>query len=75
MGKQRERESQGGNMFPSGTRLFEIRGKLQTLPPSKISDMLQVRGRTIISRVPNSGREQFRLSGWVFRRPRCMNVL
>ena len=62
----------GNHVF--GTRLFEIWGKLQTLPPSKISDMLRVGDRTVISRVPNIGRERFRPSRWVFRRPRCMNV-
>ena len=41
----------------SGTRLFEIWGKLQTLPPSKILYMLRVEGRTVISCVQNSGRE------------------
>ena len=43
----------GGTMF--GTRLFEIWGKLQTLPPSKISDILRFGGRTVISGVPNVG--------------------
>ena len=36
-------------------RLFEIWGKLQTLPPSKILDILRVGGRTVISGVPNVG--------------------
>ena len=48
-----------------GTRLFEILGKLQTLPPSKISDILRVGGRTVISGVPNGGRDRFRPSAWV----------
>ena len=43
-------------MFRFETRLFEIWGKLQTLPPSKISDILRVGGRTVISGVPNVGR-------------------
>ena len=42
-------------MFLFETRLFEISGKLQTLPPSKISDILQVGGRTVMSGVPNVG--------------------
>ena len=42
-------------MFQFETRLFEIWGKLQTLPPSKISDILRVGGRTVISGVPNVG--------------------
>ena len=42
-------------MFLFGTRLFEIWGKLQTLPPSKISDILRVGGRTVMSGVPNVG--------------------
>ena len=42
-------------MFRFETRLFEIWGKLQTLPPSKISDILRVGGRTVISGVPNVG--------------------
>ena len=42
-------------MFRFGTRLFEIWGKLQTLPASKISDILWVGGRTVISGVPNVG--------------------
>ena len=33
-----------GTMFRFGTPLFEIWGKLQTLPPSKISDILRVGG-------------------------------
>ena len=37
------------------TSLIEIWGKLQTLPPSKISDILRVGGRTVISGVPNVG--------------------
>ena len=57
----------GGTMFQSGTRLFfaflnrngmrlfEIWGKLQTLPPSKISDILRVGGRTVMLGVPNVG--------------------
>ena len=45
----------GGTMFRFGTHLFEIWGKLQTLPPSKILDILRVGGRTIISGVPNVG--------------------
>ena len=44
-----------GTMFRFETRLFEIWGKLQTLPPSKISDILRVGGRTVISGVPNVG--------------------
>ncbi len=64
MGKRRE-----GAMFQFGTRLFEIWGKLQTLPPSKISDILRVRGRTVISGVRNGGRDRFWSSAWVFRRP------
>ena len=43
----------GNHVF--GTRLFEICGKLQTFPPSKISDILRVGGRTVISGVPNVG--------------------
>ena len=42
-------------MFQFERRLFEICGKLQTLPPSKISDILQVGDRTIILGVPNVG--------------------
>ena len=42
-------------MFRFETRLFEIWGKLQTLPPSKISDILRVGGRTVMSGVPNVG--------------------
>ena len=53
----------------NGTRLFEIWGKLQTFPPSKISDILWVGGRTVISGVPNGGRDRFRPSAWVFWRP------
>ena len=45
-------------MFRFGTRLFEIWGKLQTLPPSKFFDILWVEGRTIISGVPNGGRDR-----------------
>ena len=51
MGKRRE----AGTMFRFETRLFEIWGKLQTLPPSKISDILRVGGRTVMSGVPNVG--------------------
>ena len=54
MGKQREGEL-WGTMLWFGTRLFEIWGKLQTLPPSKISDILRVVGRTGMSGVPNVG--------------------
>ena len=70
MGKR----SEAGTMFPFGMRLFEIWGKLQTLPPSKISDILWVGGRTVISGVPNGGRDRFRPSACVLRRPLCMNV-
>ena len=42
-------------MFRFEARLFEIWGKLQTLPPSKISDILRVGGRTVMSGVPNLG--------------------
>ena len=42
-------------MFRFETRLFEIWGKLQTLAPSKISDILGVGGRKVISGVPNVG--------------------
>ena len=42
-------------MFRFGTRLFEIWGKLQTLPPSKILDILRVGGRIVMSGVPNVG--------------------
>ena len=42
-------------MFRFETHLFEIWGKLQTLPPSKISDILRVGVRTVISGVPNVG--------------------
>ena len=42
-------------MFRFGTHLFEIWGKLQTLPPSKISDILRVGGRTVMLGVPNVG--------------------
>ena len=42
-------------MFRFETRLFEIWGKLQTLPPSKISDILRVGGRIVMSGVPNVG--------------------
>ena len=55
-------------MFRFETRLFEIWGKLQTLPPSKISDILRVGGRTVISGVQNG------TSAWVFRRSRRMNA-
>ena len=61
-------------MFQFGMRLFEIWGKLQTLPPSKVSDILQVEGRTVIFGVPNGGRDRFWPSAWVFRRPRRMNA-
>ena len=64
MGKRREGELRV-NIFRFGTRLFEIWGKLQTLPPSKISDILRVGGRTVISGVPNGGRDRFRPSAWV----------
>ena len=57
-----------GNNFLFETRLLEIWGKLQTLPPSKISDILQVGGRTVISGVPNGGRDRSWPSTWVFRR-------
>ena len=33
----------------------ELRGNLQTLPPSKILDILRVGGRTVMSGVPNVG--------------------
>ena len=56
-------------MFQFGTRLFEIYGKLQTLPPSKILDILWVGGRTVISGVPTGGQDRFPPSEWVFRRP------
>ena len=46
-------------MFRFETRLFEIWGKLQTMPPSKISDILRVGGRTVMSGVPNVGRIDF----------------
>ena len=49
------RGTKGGTMFRFETRLFEIWGKLQTLPPSKISDILRVGGRTVMSGVPNVG--------------------
>ena len=42
-------------MFRFETHLFEIWGKLQTLPPSKILDILRVGGRTVMSGVPNVG--------------------
>ena len=42
-------------MFRFETRLFDLWGKLQTLPPSKILDILWVGGRTVISGVPNGG--------------------
>ena len=61
-------------MFRFETRLFEIWGKLQTLPPSKILDILRVGGRTVILGAPNGGRDRFRPSAWVFRRPRHMNA-
>jgi hypothetical protein len=38
-------------MFRFETRLFEIWGKLQTLLPSKISNILRVGGRTVMSGV------------------------
>ncbi len=44
-----------GTLFRFQTHLFEIWGKLQTLPPSKISDILRVGGRTVISGIPNVG--------------------
>ena len=44
-----------GEMFRFGTRLFEIWGKLRTLPPFKNLDMLRVGGRIVISGVPNVG--------------------
>ena len=62
------------NVFRFGKRLSEIWGKLQTLPPSKILDILWVGGRTVISGVPNGGRDRFRPSAWVFRHPRHMNA-
>ena len=46
-------------MFWFETRLFEIWGKLQTLPPSKISNILQVGGRIVTSGVPNVGAIDF----------------
>ena len=46
-------------MFQYETRLFEIWGKLQTFPPSKISDILRVGGRTVMSGVPNVGGKHF----------------
>ena len=59
-------------MFRFETRLFEIWGKLQTLPPSKISDILRVGGRTVMSGVPNVGGIDFgRAHG---RCPRRMNA-
>ena len=61
-------------MFRFETRLFEIWGKLQTLPPSKILDILQVGVRALISGVPNGVRDRFRPSAWVFRRPWRMNA-
>ena len=61
-------------MFWFETRLFEIWGKLQTLPPSKISDILRVGGSIVISGVPNGGRDRFPLSAWVFRRLRRMDA-
>ena len=61
-------------MFRFETRSFQIWGKLQTLPPSKISDILQVVGRIVIAGVPNDGRDRFRPSAWVFRCPWCMNA-
>ena len=63
-----------GTMFRFEMRLFEIWGKLQTLPPSKISDILRVGGRRVISGVPNGGRDRFRPRAWVFRHPRRMNA-
>ena len=46
-------------MFRFETRLFEILGKIQILPPSKIPDILRVGGRTVMSGVPNAGRIDF----------------
>ena len=46
-------------MFWFETHLFEIWGKLKTLPPSKISDILRVGGRTVMSVVPNVGEIDF----------------
>ena len=60
-------------MFRFETRLFEIWGKLQTLPPYKILDILRVGGRTVISGVPNVGGIDFGRA-WVFRHPRRMNA-
>ena len=55
MGIRREAGNLGGTMFRFERRFFEIWGKLQTLPPSKISDILRVGGRTVMSSVPNVG--------------------
>ena len=55
MGKQREAGNYGGTMFRFETCLIKIWGKLKTLPPSKISDILRVWGRTVMSGVPNVG--------------------
>lgn len=44
-----------GKMFRFETDLPEIWGKLQTLSPSKISDILRVGGRTGMSGVSNVG--------------------
>ena len=46
-------------MFWFGPHLFQIWGKLQILPPSKIADILWVGGRTVISGVPNVGEIDF----------------
>ena len=59
-------------MFRFGTRLFEIWGKLQTLPPSKISDIVRVGGRTVMSGVPNVGGIDF--GERMGRRPWRMNA-
>ena len=50
-------------MFRFETRLFDIWGKLQTFPPSKISDILRVGGRIVILGVPNGGRDFGRAHG------------
>ena len=42
-------------MFRFGMRLFEIWGKLKTFLQSKISDILRVGGRIVMSGVPNVG--------------------
>ena len=49
------RSMNGETEGEDGMRLFEIWGNLQTLPPSRISDILWVGGRTVISGVPNVG--------------------